>query len=284
MGQVPQSTENINANISRPDMNKKKDGLHSILFIGNGKTAKHLKFYFEQLGYQIQIWHYKTNDYNNLLELFNSCKLCFLLIKDDALNGFVEQNSFLKSNKSFHCSGSVSLEGVRCLHPLMTFSENLYELSLYKKIHWAIFEENKKLNDYVSELNNPYFYVKPEQKILYHAMCVMSGNFTQLLLQQVLCQWQDSLHLSQDSLQPYLQIVLENFWKSGSKALTGPLARKDFGTIRKHLQCLQHSPQFDLYQSFLNLYLNEHEIKTCIEEANLEETTLNNKSLPKEIK
>jgi predicted short-subunit dehydrogenase-like oxidoreductase (DUF2520 family) len=92
----------------------------------------------------------------------------------------------------------------------------------------------------------------------------MSGNFTQLLLQQVLFQWENSLQLSQESLQPYMQQTLDNFWKSGTKALTGPLARKDFGTIRKHLKSLQHSNLLNLYQTFLKLYLSEQEIKELI--------------------
>jgi predicted short-subunit dehydrogenase-like oxidoreductase (DUF2520 family) len=243
---------------------------NKILIIGNGKTAKHLSFYFNHLGYQITAWHYKHNNATELTKLFATCDYCFILIKDDALTSFVQQNSFLKSKKSFHCSGSVTIDGVTCLHPLMTFSQNLYDIAFYKKIHWAIFEEHKQISDYLPLLTNPHFYVKPEQKTLYHAMCVMSGNFTQLLLQQVLTQWQDTLHLTQTSLQPYMQVVMENFWQTGSKALTGPLARKDFGTIRTHLLSLKNTPLLELYQSFLKLYLNEQELTICYENINLE--------------
>jgi hypothetical protein len=239
----------------------------TILIVGNGKAAKHLSFYFNNIGYHILSWHYKINDFSDLNTKFNRCTYCFILIKDDALQKFTQDYDFIKSDKSFHCSGSRSIEGVRCIHPLMTFSENLYEKDFYKKIHWAIFEENKCLRDYILYLPNPYFYVKFEQKNFYHAMCVMSGNFTQLLLQQVLFQWQETLHLNQESLQPYLQMTLEKFWNIGPHGLTGPLARKDYGTIKKHLRDLNSTPLFDLYKSFLKLYLTEEEIVSHIEES-----------------
>lgn len=253
MGQVPQSTATQRVII--------QNLATTILIIGNGKAAKHLSFYFNKLGYIITKWHYKTNNFNELYDLFQSCAYCFLLIKDDAIQEFVQQNSFLKTNKSFHCSGALIIDDVRCLHPLMTFNENLYEAPFYKKFHWAIFEKNKKLSDYIPLLTNPYFYVNLEQKSLYHAMCVMSGNFTQLLLQQVLSQWSEALHLSKESLQPYMQMSLENFWQGGTKALTGPLARKDFNTIKKHQESLSGTPQLKLYQSFLEIYLTEQELK-----------------------
>jgi predicted short-subunit dehydrogenase-like oxidoreductase (DUF2520 family) len=238
--------------------------MQTILIIGHGKTARHLSYYFKQLSYNILNWHYKRNDFNQLHSMFESSDYCFLLIKDDAIQSFVQRNIFLKAEKTFHCSGSLAIDGVRCIHPLMTFSENLYELNFYKKIHWAIFEPEKKLSDYLPNLNNPYFFVEPDKKIFYHTMCVMSGNFTQLLLQQVIFQWQNNLHLNQSSLQPYLQMILENFWEGGATALTGPLARKDFGTIKKHLNILQDSPLLNIYQTFLKLHLTEQEIQTCL--------------------
>jgi hypothetical protein len=245
MGQVPKNTD-------------------VILLVGNGRTSRHLSFYFQSLNYKILRWHYKDNSYDELKNLFKICTYCFILIKDDAIPQFIEENYFLKSEKSFHCSGLLITEGITSIHPLMTFSESLYDISFYQKIHWAIFEKNKCLTDYIPRLTNPFFYVNPIQKNLYHGLCVMSGNFTQLLLQQVLFQWENSLQLSQESLQPYMQQTLDNFWKSGTKALTGPLARKDFGTIRKHLKSLQHSNLLNLYQTFLKLYLSEQEIKELI--------------------
>jgi hypothetical protein len=248
MGQVPQSTEK------------------SILIIGNGKTAKHLSFYFKNLNFKINQWHYKNDQSDDLEALFQKSHYSFLLIKDDVLIAFVYKYPFLQSKKSFHCSGSQIVPGLRCLHPLMSFSTDLYEKDFYKKIHWAVFEPQLQLTDCISELKNPWFYVPESQKALYHTMCVMSGNFTQILLTQVISQWNNTLQLKSDSLKIYMQKTLENFWNIGHQALTGPLVRKDLSTIQKHLQALDHHPQLDLYLAFLKLSLNDEELlKTQME-------------------
>lgn len=236
--------------------------MQKLLIIGSGRTAHHLTYYFKNLGFEILTWARKTHTEDQLISLFNDCHYCFVLIKDDALQDFFKTRPYLISSKCFHCSGALHIDGVNCIHPLMSFGTELYNLTIYRKIHWAVFTANKKLSDYIPGLENPYFYVNPQQKNLYHAYCVMAGNFMQILLLQVMQEWQKNLNLNTEALKPYLDVVYQNFWQEGAKAVTGPLVRKDFGTIKKHLENLNGSPLLNVYQAFLKLYLSTAELNS----------------------
>ena len=85
--------------------------------------------------------------------------------------------------------------------------------------------------------------VPPEALPLYHAMTVFSSNFITLLFSAVE-QISESFGQNPKRMKAALRALAEQALKNAienpaKEVLTGPIARKDFGTIRKHQQALQ---------------------------------------------
>lgn len=250
MGQVPH--ENLNGSTPGP---LSRLNANSLLIIGNGRLAKHLNFYFNLLGIAPQTWN-RSHNREELNSLLETRPIVALAIKDDALNDFRQEYLQSYPGTVVHFSGAKSLTGAVCAHPLFTFSDELYDLPTYKKIPFAV-TGIAHVQEVFSFINNPSFIVSPEQKSLYHACAVASGNFINLLVRHTHDVLKDSLHISLDHFAPYLEQSLANAIKNPQNSLTGPFVRKDVQTIQAHLQALQSHPLQEIYRSFLKTYDNE---------------------------
>jgi predicted short-subunit dehydrogenase-like oxidoreductase (DUF2520 family) len=104
-------------------------------------------------------------------------------------------------------------------------------------------------------LKNPHFFISSEKKSLYHALCVMSGNFTTMLWQNTFTAFEEKLDLPKEILFSYLQHTTQNLIESPNQALTGPISRGDTKTILSNLESLQNTPEQSLYYAFLNFDL-----------------------------
>ena len=96
-----------------------------------------------------------------------------------------------------------------------------------------------------------------EQKALYHAWCVMGGNFVTLLTTQMI-QKLGELQIPAQALQLYSEKIIENAYKAPQTALTGPLARKDAVTVSANLTALARDPAQKIYQTFLEIHWPEY--------------------------
>jgi predicted short-subunit dehydrogenase-like oxidoreductase (DUF2520 family) len=205
-----------------------------------------------------------------------------LLITDSAINLFLEQNSFLRTKKTIHFSGATQVPGIENVHPLMSFSQNLFSKEFYPSIPFSVFLDNefdnendtpsswkteKKLEDILPGLRNPFFYIRQKDKALYHAFCVMIGNFSTLLWQIGISKSTEYLNipstnhsLNKNYFKPYLEKILENFYSQTGSALTGPLARGDISTIKSNIEALPEQNLKDLYMQFVKLYLPQENL------------------------
>jgi predicted short-subunit dehydrogenase-like oxidoreductase (DUF2520 family) len=156
-----------------------------------------------------------------------------------------------------HFSGASSFSGLIDAHPLVSFGPQLFSLEFYKKINFVL--SDGLLCDFIPELPNHSFQIQKSDKPFYHALCVLSGNFTTMLWQKMFAGLND-LNLPIDIAYPYLGSIVENLKNNPEAALTGPLARKDFGTIRKNLESLQNDPYQKIYRAFQQVALNEVEL------------------------
>lgn len=150
-----------------------------------------------------------------------------------------------------HFSGALSFDGIIGVHPLMTFTGGVeYSDEVYKSLTLKC--DNKDFaNKYPSQLS----YIDPRQKTLYHSLCVMLGNFPQLLIDHVFKNMPPGFN-SQDFHDLIIHSVL-NVLDQGEKGLTGPLVRKDFVTIERHLKELQGGGLEQAYSTLTNLFLQE---------------------------
>ena len=222
------------------------------LVIGNGRLAKHIKHYFDLLELPYLNWFRKSEE--SPQNLVAKSQKILVLIKDDEIENFISQiKSKFESKIWMHCSGLLSTPLAESAHPLMTFTDTLYDLVTYKQIPFVTEKGKLPFGKLFPELPNMSYSIEPELKPLYHAWCVMSGNFTTILWQRFFEVAQKEFGIKKESVFPYLSKITKNLMISDSP-LTGPLVRSDKKVIEKNLQALKDEPFAEIYRSFVNTY------------------------------
>lgn len=226
------------------------------LIIGNGRLASHLANYFSLLKIPFTQVYRKKHSQAEIEKQISENDRILIAISDREIESFVRQ--FYSSDKVWiHFSGALSVENVFSCHPLMSFSEKMFELPVYEKIHFVVSSwkdsQEISLNQIIPFFKNPHSYLNYKQKSLYHCLCVMSGNFSVILWTEVLKEFH-KMNIPSQALEGYLENTLNNFKDLHEKALTGPLQRKDLVTINKNLNALDERKELqNIYRSFLQL-------------------------------
>ena len=234
--------------------------------VGGGRLARHFSEYFRLLEIPHNCWtrdrrsRFNTFDLpaaeQRLKEAVGNADRVLLLVSDKAITSVLRQYPFLHEKCLVHCSGSLSIPGVAGAHPLMTFTDRMYELDTYQGIPF-ILEPGSDFARLFPGLPNTHFVINVEDRARYHAMCVMAGNFSQLLWKGISDRFEQQFALPATTMRPYLKQVTENFIRSPASALTGPLTRNDSQTIERNLNSLSGDPLQDLYAAFVNFYQHE---------------------------
>jgi predicted short-subunit dehydrogenase-like oxidoreductase (DUF2520 family) len=238
--------------------------------LGGGRLARHLRHYLQLEGRPVSGW---ARDLHNDL---NTCDMpdaearlratvagathVVLLVSDDGLKRLLKQYPWLHGHRLVHCAGALSLPGVTGAHPLMTFGRELYDLDTYRAIPFVV-EQGSNLAEAFPGLSNPSFSLATEHKALYHALCVMAGNFPQILWQRLVERLDADLDLPAEVFRAYLHQAVDNLIDDPRGALTGPLARGDTATQSRNLVALGDSSLVDLYRTFIEF----HDLRTGFE-------------------
>ncbi len=225
---------------------------YSYLIVGNGRLSKHFQHYFQLKNISFKVWTRSTTE--SLQSFEKNAESILVLINDDAIQNFLEINSdtFSKRKNLIHCSGMLSKTLAESAHPLMTFADELYSLEKYESIAFITEKGRKSFNELFPELKNPSYEIESSEKTLYHAYCVLSGNFTTLMW-KFFFDYLKSNNIPGVAAFPYLIATTENLMKA-SQPLSGPLIRNDSNTIYSHLEALENHPLRNLYISFLEAY------------------------------
>ena len=223
------------------------------LLVGNGRLATHLHYYFSQ--YSLPIWHWHRDSAADLKSLSNQAEIIFLAISDAAIAEFAQKPE-LNGKHCIHFSGATTLENITACHPLMTFATQLYTLAEYEKIPFICDRSDPLLQAWFAPLPNPLNVIPQQCRSRYHALCVLSGNFS-VLLWQKLSHELSQMGLTQSDWQPYCEQILKNILHDVDAALTGPLARDDQPTLQANLEALADDPYAQVYQAFVNAYQQE---------------------------
>ena len=234
--------------------------------LGGGRLARHMRHYFTLSGLPVSAWsrdgaaafntHPIANNLARLQATLSPASHVLLLVSDQGIPELLQRYPFLHEKTLVHCSGAQSIPGVAGAHPLMTFGHELYGLEQYQQVPFVV-DQGHELRHLLPGLCNPYFPIRPEDKARYHALCVMAGNFSQILWQAASERF-SALGLPPETLHPYLQQVVRNFIANPYGALTGPLSRGDQHTIHRNLRSLDRDPLQDVYQAFVDLHRSEH--------------------------
>lgn len=247
-------------------------GSSPIAIIGNGKVARHMVDYFELIGQPYTQWcrnesatntsklaHFKyklkkifQSKQDSLSIAVDGIDRVLVLIPDDQIESFIASNPILANKTCVHFSGSLNTTLAIGCHPLMTFSAKKYDLQTYQNIPFVV-DEGVEFGALFPLFKNSVHTIKAEHKALYHAYCVMAGNFSQMLWKTISSEM-SGIGLPAGIMSQYLQQNTQNFINDPENSITGPLVRGDAQTVKKHQHALHNQPLGDIYQAFVAMH------------------------------
>jgi predicted short-subunit dehydrogenase-like oxidoreductase (DUF2520 family) len=200
---------------------------------------------------------------------------CILITTpDDAISSACEEIALcqvIKGKFVFHMSGAGELDllesakkagaAVASIHPLQSFSSIDQAIKNIPGSYFGITADKKaqqSAKNIIRDLGGIPLLISSDQKPLYHAAACFASNYLVSLMNTVESIYQAIGLNEKDAKTAYLPLVygsLKNIEKSGSiPSLTGPIARGDFGTIKKHISAINKNlPQFSSLYSSLGL-------------------------------
>lgn len=230
----------------------------SYLIIGDGRVARHFQHYFKLLELNCIAWHRKQ-PISLLNQYIENSTHILILINDQAIDTFSQNHLKHSRAHRIHFSGSLVSDHAYGVHPLMTFNHNLYTLAEYHAIPLIIDHDAPDGAELLPGLPNQQIRLNKSFKAKYHALCVLSGNFSCLLWQKLFKSFEQEFQIPKSIAQAYLIRQTQNLIADDENALTGPLVRNDVITIEKNMAALDSDPFQAVYHSFVSCYqkLNE---------------------------
>lgn len=275
MGQVPDSTVST---VTTRD---------SIVLVGEGRLAKALRALAPFFIDEKPLLSVTREDLDrNGHTIFNRASHVWLAISDPSIVPFTQEFLCHEAHASHaltavHFAGSlptlnVGRDGwhvtVHAAHPLSSFArDRVMGWEEFRAVPFALSPESPRLSALLPGCANPTFTIRDEDRIYYHTLCAVAGNFTVLLWETIARHFAHDLELPPALLNTYQQQVFDNLRIVGSglplpaSVLTGPIARGDDATIRKHIDTLMQRNEASLaqiYQSFVQLNRTNQNLKT----------------------
>lgn len=246
--------------------------MERIGFIGAGRVGRALAEYMNQSTIRISGFYSKTVDsagiaadslgvktYLSIDELLADSTMVFITTPDSAIvhavNNLTSSGLSLEGKWILHCSGALDAHildpclllgaQVASLHPLQAFS-GVDDVKRLKNTFFTI-EMNKecsqeRMKSLLELMGNPYRWITPDQKALYHGAAVVMSNYMVTLIEEGLTYLRTIGFDDEASIQmmmPLIQGTISNVAEKGTvDGLTGPLVRGDDGVITKHMTAI----------------------------------------------
>lgn len=239
-------------------------------FIGAGTVGTALAIRLSGCGYPVvSVSSRSQSSARNLARLVRGCQsldsnqavadsvnLVFITTPDGVIRQVADEVNWRPGQSLVHCSGALStdvLETARKLgaqvgafHPLQTFAGVKQAIDNIPGSTFAIEAEMPllyTLKEMAGALDGYWIELEAEDRVIYHAAAVMACNYLVTLVKLATDLWQTfgvPTHKATRSLLPLLNGTINNIDTIGiPQCLTGPIARGDSGTIKKHLEALQ---------------------------------------------
>lgn len=227
----------------------------SYLLLGDGRMARHAALYLKFLELPFVTWT-RSEGSEALVSRAHGVSHVLVLVSDRSIDALLREHPVLREKTCVHFSGSVMTELAVGAHPLMTFTEKPYSLDEYRRIPFVLEKGRGEMTELLPGLPNPSYAIDAKSKAVYHALCVMAGNFTVLLWEKVFSAFSTRFGLPKAVLIPYLERISKNLAeaKPGESVLTGPLVRGDRATIEANLDSLAGDPFADVYRAFVSAH------------------------------
>jgi predicted short-subunit dehydrogenase-like oxidoreductase (DUF2520 family) len=205
----------------------------------------------------------------NQLRLLRPASLFLITTPDDQIASVAAELARLDAAHkptALHTSGALSAEvlaplgdkGWRTgsLHPLISVSNTADGIAALRGAFWSVEGDASRLaKSIVKDLEGTSFFIRSEDKPLYHAAAVMSsGNVVALfdVALEMLAQCGLPRKTARNILLPLLGSTVRNLeTKDPAQALTGTFSRGDLKTVQRHLEALKSNEladALDLYR------------------------------------
>jgi predicted short-subunit dehydrogenase-like oxidoreductase (DUF2520 family) len=263
-------------------------------FIGAGVTGSALARCLAGAGYSVVAVASRTAaSAEKLAERLKGCRaladaqavadvaeLVFITTPDGAIAEVAAQVRWRPGVWVVHVSGAESLDvleparragaAVGSIHPLQTFADAEQAVASIPGSTFALEGEGPLLaclREMALALGGRAIELRPQDKALYHLSAVLVSNYVVTLVDTAAKLW-EHFGVEQDSareaLLPLLQGTVNNLRRLGlPDALTGPIARGDLGTVRRHLEALEASAP-DLLPVYRELGLRAIPVATAL--------------------
>ena len=270
-------------------------------FIGAGVVGTCLALGLSQKGYRVKgvasrsfslakVLASRLEDclaYSSVQEVADASDVVFITTPDDAIGQVASTVSWRSAQGVLHCSGAATLDVlepakrqgalVGGFHPFQTFSSVEEAVKALPGTTFAIEGEppiGAFLENAALALGGRPLFLKPGDRVLYHASAVMACGFTVTLAKLATDLWKALGFQRENALEALLPLLRGTIESMGSvgipQALTGPLARGDVGTMRKHLDALEaNAPEVVLVYCHLALA----QLPIALEKGNLAHDT-----------
>ena len=252
--------------------------LPNIAIIGPGKVGTSLGVLAARAGYSVvavggrrkestaaaarrigkHVYAYDTTD------AAKSAELVLLCLPDDVIEEvcrkLAQENKFIKGAIVVHCSGALSSnilstarECCRCsvasMHPLQTFPTVDAALKMMSGTY-CFYEGDKSaipvIERFAKDIGMRPIQISSTSKTLYHAAAVMACNYFVALMDSAIVLAEKAgidRTIAWSAIEPLVATTLNNITEMGTvNSLTGPIARGDVKTIRRHLEKLALAP------------------------------------------
>ncbi len=239
-------------------------------FIGAGTVGTALSIRLSSKGYQVVAVSSRSQTsarklaqavsgchaFNNNQDVADTAELIFITTPDDAIASVASEIQWHRGQSVVHCSGADSTDilepakklgaQVGAFHPLQTFASVKQAIENIPGSTFAVEAEEpllSTLKDMATALDGHWIELKANDKIAYHAAAVIACNYLVTLVKLATDLWQSfNIPPSQatQALLPLIRGTIHNIDNVGiPQCLTGPIARGDIETIKKHLDALK---------------------------------------------
>jgi predicted short-subunit dehydrogenase-like oxidoreductase (DUF2520 family) len=255
-------------------MNTQEVRENTVAILGLGKVGTAVGFLLRQAGYRIVavasrskasltqgIVYTGGKPYLNFSAAALTANCIIITTSDDAIahvcKKISRERGIRPGAKVIHMSGAGGLDllesaqdagaHVACIHPLQSFADvdgairnipgSTFGITSADEIkEWSV--------QMVRDLGGVPFFIADADKPLYHAAACIASNYLTTLIHMVEEIYQ-SLGLSREdtirAIWPLVMGTIANIETKGTvQALTGPVARGDAGTIKKHAEALRN--------------------------------------------
>lgn len=242
--------------------------------IGSGRAASSLALALRGRGHELAAITCRSPDHARVAAQFLgdvaiaadnvgaalTAEVCLIGVPDDAIAGVALELAgaagSLAGKVFLHLSGASDAEllaplrdrgaSVGSLHPLQTFPERVAEADYLRGVTFGIDGDqlaSATAATLTRDLGGRPLLLAPGTKALYHAAAVVASNATTATLDLALTLLNRvGLNNRKDAFDALLPLVLGTLGaieeQGGANALTGPIARGDVATVRRHLEAL----------------------------------------------